>query len=243
MRIRLKIGITFVLFLAIISAESQEFYDSPNPLSTNSNTLNYKLTGRQYYFRENLNGTVYLNDDWELGSVLLRNGDRFENIYLKLNTFLEELIVFNERTGAIMIMDKFIIDEFELNNRFNSNNKFRNIYFDKFPKGHHYFNVIYDGKIKLFIWYQTKEVKTSVYKDDYGLLRDSEFKQEVDYFLVFPNGDVYKMAKKRSAYINLFPEQKKTVRQLFRKNKIHFTYGASEAARAVKLIEEEFFSK
>ena len=243
MRLRLKISIIVVLVLMIISAKSQEFYESVNPVTTKSNTLKRKLTGRQYYFRTTLNGTVYLNDEWELGSVLLENGDRFDDVYLKLNTYLEELVLFNERTGGIMVLDKFIIDEFEIKSDRISQNVFRKIYFDKYPKGEHYYNIIYDGKIKLLIWHRTNEVKTSVYKDGHGLLRDSEYKQEQIYFLVFPGEDIIKIANKRRAFIHVIPEQKKEMRKLFRKNNIHISQGTSEIARAVKLIEDEFFSK
>lgn len=243
MKLFLKISISAIWILMMFSAKSQEFYESANAISIQSNNLKYKLTGSQYYFSETLYGTVYFNEDWEKGSVLLKNGDRIDNVYLKLNTFSEELIVFNERTGAIMILDNFIIDEFEINSASNSYKLFRKIYFDKYPKGEHYYNVIYDGKIKLLIWHVTSEVKTSVYTDGHGFLRDSEFKQEQIYFLVFPDGNIVKMANKRRAFIHVLPEQKKAIRKLFRKNNIHFGSSLSEIARAVKLIEEEFFSK
>ena len=41
-----------------------------------------------------------MNDDWVKGGVTLENGDKHEDVYLKLNTLSEELLTHNERVGA-----------------------------------------------------------------------------------------------------------------------------------------------
>ena len=243
MNLHKKIIFTIVFASMMLGAVCQEFHAPTVSLTTKSNTLNYKLSGSQYYFYSFLEGTVYLNDDWVRGSVVLENGDRFDNILLKLNTFTEDLITFNERIGAVEIIDKFIVDEFTMDTDKSSENLFRKLYFDKYPKGDHYFNVLYEGKLKLFCWYYTYEEKTSIYRDVHGLMRASRYKLNPIYFILFPDNNLIKVKSTRKSLVNLFPEQKKRIRKLFRKNKIRFTSkSTSELGRAVNLIETEFFS-
>ncbi len=238
-----KISVLVVLVLAVFAGSAQEFYNSVNPLTTGANSLNYKLTGRKYYFTSSLEGTVYVDNEWTAGSVILENGDRYDNVYLKLNTLTEDLICYNERTGSIIILDKYIIDEFLMDTGNSISPRFRKIYFDKYPKGEHYFNVLYDGKLQFLLWYQTHEVKTSVYRDSHGFLRDTEYKPAQDFFLVFPDNNIIKIKGTRKSLIDVFPDKKKEVRYLFRKNKIRIaSKNMAELARAVNLIEEEFFS-
>jgi len=243
MNLQLKILFTIVFASMMFSAVCQEFHAPITSLTTKSNTLNYKLSGSQYYFFSSLEGSAYLNDDWVRGSVILENGDRYDSLLLKLNTFTEDLITFNERIGAVAIIDKFIVDEFTMDTDKSSENLFRKMYFDKYPKGEHYFNMLYEGKLKLLCWYYTFEKKTSTYKDVAGITRDSYYKLSPIYFIEFPDNTLVKVKSTRKSLINLFPEQKKRIRKLLRKNKIHFySKNTSELARAVNLIETEFFS-
>jgi hypothetical protein len=232
-----------LFILLIVGATAQEIYNPWELFTTESNTLNHKLTGKKYHFHSVLQGTVYLDDEWRKGALTLENGDRYDSIYMKYNTYLEELIVYNERTGAIFMPDKSIISEFTLDTGNQGPGLFRKIYFGKYPKGEHYFNVLYEGEeLKLFVWHKTDEVKISLYKDEYGLMRDSEFRMSTTYFLVFPDNDIRKITPTRGSFVQLFPEQKKSVRRLLRKNHVSFESN-SKIIQAVRLIENEFFSK
>lgn len=242
MNIRKKITFSIACLFTLLNAVSQEFHDPRLPLTAESNTLNYKLTGRQYYFHSTLQGSVYLNDDWVKGSVTLENGDKHEDVYLKLNTLSEELITHNERVGSTIIIDKYIIDEFNLKNDKSSSNIFRKLNFDEYPKGEHYFNVLYENELTLLCWYRTIEETTSYYRDSYGYLRDTWFKQESVYLLLLPDNNLVRIKGTKRSLINLFPEQKRKIRRLLRRNRINFSSESSaEITRAVKLIETEFF--
>ena len=188
-----------------------------------------------------MDGTVYLNDEWSSGSLKLENGDRYENVYLKLNTFLEELVVYNDRTGAIFYLDKSIIDEFNMGLKFNSYNLFRRVYLNEAPKGDHYFNVLYDGKVKLYLLHKTDEIPTSSYRDDNGYLRASVYKQSKTYYVVLPDNSFYRVSPKRRSFLQLFPEQKSKLRKAFRKSGIHFFNELDGTVSATKLVEQELF--
>lgn len=228
-----------VFMTAVVSA--QQFYNSIKPLTTGSNTLNYKLTGNQYYFWPKFIGTVYLNEEWCHAKLELENGDIYEDVYMKLNTYLDEVIMYNERVGSVITVDKAIIHEFEMEKGYGTYNLFRKVNFDRVPKGYHYLNVLYDGSVKLYLWHKTEVVKTSLYKDEiHGGMRDSEYKQVFIYYVVFPDGSMNKVAARRRSFLQLFPEKKRTLKRLFRRNRIHF-YTTEELIQATKIIEEEMF--
>jgi hypothetical protein len=239
-----KIILLVNLVLVVFTINAQEFYRSVKPVTTEGNTLNYKLSGRQYYFTSPLRGSVNFNDFWSVGSVILENGDRYDSVSLMLNIYTEDLIWFNSRTGSLIVLDKYAIKEFILDTENYEKMLFRKIYIDKMPKGEHYFNVFYEGEIKLLGWHRVTEVSTSLYRDFYGYLRDKEYVRQVNYFIMFPNNDIVKISGSKKSFVNLFPEQKKTVRQIFRKNNIYLVEkNRNEILRATKLIETEFFSK
>ena len=204
MNTRIKILLSVLSVSLIIEASAQEFYNSIMPLTTKSNTFNYKLTGNEYSFWSTLRGTVYLSDKWSNGSLKLENGDKYENVHMKLNAFLEELVVYNDRTGTIFYLDKSIVDEFNMGLENNPHNLFRKVYLNKAPKGDHYFNVLYDGKVKLYLWHRTLETGTGRYIDDYGLTRASMFEQDNIYFIIFPDNSFYRVSpsiqKKRDSF-------------------------------------------
>lgn len=241
MRLRIKIGLSFLAFFVATGVSGQQFYNSVKPLTTASNTLNYKLTGNQYYFWPKFMGTVYLNDEWSLAKLKLENGDIYEDVYVKLNTLFDELLIYNERVGSVITVDKTIIDEFELNQGMETYNLFRKVYFDRYPKGYHYVNVLYDGDVKLYIWHETMITKTSLYRNPVGNgMLDSEYKQELNYIIVFPDGSMHKVAAKRRTFLRLFPEQKRTLKRLFRRAGVHF-YTNLELIEATRIIEKEIF--
>lgn len=244
MRLLRKILFLVMLILSIYTVAAQEFYKSVNPLKIEANSLNYKLTGSRYYPEFALKGPLYLEDEFQKGAIVLENGDSYIGIYLKLNTLTNELIWFNNRTGDILILDKYIIKEFILDYDKNNALLFRKIDYDNFPKGEYYFNVFYEGKLKLLLWYKTNELITQEYIDVGGLRRNTEYKMQTIFLIVFPDNNINKINGSKRSLVNLFPDQKKTVRRLLRKNKIDLLdKSPSEVARAVKLIETEFFSK
>lgn len=238
----LKIKIIIPLIFLISTSGAQEFHIPWKPFTTEANSVNRKLTGRKYHFNSTLKGTVYYNNDWLKGSIVLENGDRHDSIFMKYNTFIEELIIFNERTGAIYILDKPDVSQFEIGTGNGSGKLFRKLYFDRFPRGERYFNVLYPGdKLKLLLWHKTNEEKTNLYRDINGLMRDSEFKLTLTYFLLFPDNDLIKIFPNRRSFINLFPEQKKIVRRLLRRNSINLKR-EEDMVKAVSLVEKELFA-
>jgi hypothetical protein len=225
-----------IIFLSV-NVIAQNFRYSPwKKLTIESNSPYYKIPGKLYIFNSTITGSVFLYNDWKNGSIILENGASCDNLRLKLNTFLGELIMYNKQVDAIIIIDKDAVKEFTLVDDNGNTEIFRKVNFDKIPLGNRYLNVLYEGRIKLMLLYITVEQATSSYYDREVLLRNSEFITKKIYYLELPGRGIVSFKPKLRSIIELFPEQKKAIKQLHRKN--HLTYNNEpEIIRAIKFIE------
>jgi len=232
-----------MLFLGIFTSNGQEFYKSVNKISPEANSLNYKLTGKRHYIGSSYIGTPYLYDGWQLGSIQLENGDRYDSLFLNLNTLTEDLVWYNKRTGSLVELDKFIIDEFTFNDSKGNIRLFRKINNDKNLMGEHYYNILYDSEIKLWLWHKTIVAVTREYWDDRGNFLNSEYDSQEQFLIAFPDSSVVKIKNNRRSLIRLFPENKRLIRKLLVRNGIDFkNISASEMVKAIELIDQEIFS-
>ena len=234
----IKIISVGICLLFILGAKAQEAHNPSIKLTPESNSINHKLPGLKYYIKPSYRGSEFLTKEWCTGDVVLENGDRYNNLTLRLNTYLDELIQYNERIGAIIMLDKSAISEFTINFEDGHTELFRKINSDKFSKGDKYFSVLHEGKMKVLLSYETIHKKTDMFADETGVLHDLEFVSSQYYYLVFPNGKIEKFTLQFRSFLEMFPEQKREIRRLLRKNYASFSTNEG-IVRIVQLIESK----
>jgi len=239
MRFPIKTIITWLLILTGVQIQAQ-ITTLGFKLSTEANANKYKLPGKQFYPIYVPNGSEFMNDEWQTGYVVLENGDRYDSLHLKLNTYRNELIWLHSRSSSLIELDKDAIFEFGFYPETEHQMPFRKLKMGKVPKGTYFFKMLHDGKLKLVIWYQTTENQVPTYKDKYGYLRNTSFVMKSNYFLVFPGDDFERFRLKRASFLNLFGEKKKEIRKILRQNKNRLIE-EDDFINAVKQIEQEFY--
>ena len=236
---------TGVLLLMVSGVHAQKGFVPEKKLTTESNTLNNKLAGKQYYNMVVPSGSVFLFNDWKDGYVKLINGDRYDDLSLKYNIFYDELIEINNRSVSMIMLDKNTISEFGFYNEQNGETMvFTKMYFPKNPDGDYFFNPLYDGNLKLVVRNRSLEEETNIYKDAYGIMRNTVFNIHKYYYLIFPDNHFERFNLKRRSFLDLFSgdkETKKEIRRILRRNQIFFQ-SDEETIQAVKLVEEKFYS-
>jgi hypothetical protein len=237
MNVKTKIILFSAIIFLSVNVFAQNFRYSPwKNLTTDSNSPDYKIPGKLYVFNSILNGSVYLYEIWKQGSIILENGATYDSLMLKLNTLQGELIMYNELSGANIEIDKEAVKEFTIVDEYGNIELFRKVFSDQIPAGNKYVNILYEGKIKLFLWHKTKELLTIPYLNRSGLTQNSEFYTTKIYYLDLPGQGIVRFNPKLSSVIELFPEQKKTIKRLHRKE--HLSYKENtEIIRAIKSIE------
>lgn len=237
-----KTGVLLCLFLLIgIFVQAQRPFNVDVELTTASNTINYKLPGKQFYPIYVPSGSEFYDDQWMRGYVILENEDRYDSLFLKYNTFKDELISLNGRTRTMIMLDKDAITEFGLYETPGHTKRFKKMELDKVPKGEHFFNVPYDGRLKFTVWYRTLEEQTAPFKDKNGFLQVSNFILRQQYFVRFPDGHFEKFKLSRGSLMALFPEYKREIRRMLRKDR-NWVKSEANAARAIQMIDQQFFA-
>jgi hypothetical protein len=230
-----KIFILAISFLMVMGVNAQEY--SNGEMTVKSNSLNHKLQGRQFIFAYVPEGSEFINDNWDKGYVILDNNDRYDSLSMKYNSLHDELIYVNERTKKMVELDKNSVSEFGFYKNLDDVMRFKRFFYNK----NIYFNVLYDGNMKLLVRYITSNEKTSTYKDKFGHVQDSKYVLRTEYYMMFPDGDLERFRTTKNSFIQLFPDKKKDLKKLCRKNHIDFKKD-NDLISFTKQIENKYFT-
>jgi hypothetical protein len=228
-----------VLGLICFQSWSQEQEFDWEKLNANSNRLEGKLTGTIYYLPLDANSSHFLHEKWIKGSVLLEDGDVFHDVDLRYMAYGDELVIFNSNLGQLFIADKEKVRSFTAILP-QGEQKFVKLNAPSLSAGGRYFELLYDGTRQLIAFHAIVNEKTSVFTDSYGKLRDSYLKPEISYFMYSGDSGFNKLQPYRKSFLVLFPERKRELRRLFRRNNL-FRLNEKKMIQAFILMEEAGF--
>jgi hypothetical protein len=236
-----KIQLVILIFALAFTSQAQISTLDWDALDENSNRLEGKLTGLAYRIPPLANSTHFLQESWVEGSILLEDGDLFDDVRIRYLSFHDELVAYNSNLKQLFIVDKEKVTSFAFDYA-QGQQKFVKLYFDAFvDAGYRYFDLKYKGRRWLVAFHYVYEEKTSVYRDAYGKLRDSRLKPKKTYFMYFPEEEQFrKVQDKRRWFVRLFPENKREVRRMFRRNNLR-RFDEKEMVRAFQLLDEAGF--
>jgi hypothetical protein len=201
-----------------------------------------KLTGTKYNYALRGNLNYFYHSDWFKGTITTSDGDVHTGYSLRYDAFNDELVAVNIRVKGIFVVDKFSVKSFTVDVPGFGLQNFRKLLLNEFGQNEHYFEVLYDGKVALMSRTRITEHKKSIYKNKLGELDDREYRLDKQYFLLQPDHALLSIFPGRKSILNLFPEQKKEIRQLFRRNRID-DYSLNGIPRIIALLDQEnYFS-
>ncbi|HKI87799.1 MAG TPA: hypothetical protein VKA38_02145 [Draconibacterium sp.] len=204
--------------------------------NTNLNRIDGKTTGVVYYVSAEANNNFFLQKDWVIGILKLEDGTIFRNVRMRYQAHDDELIVYNNNLRTLFIIDKEIVKSFTVQVG-TKVIRFEKLYFDGFQKGDRYFQDLYKGTSKLLAFHFIDDVKINPYTDRYGILRDKEYRPAVHYYLYNEKNGFSRLLMKRKSFLKVYPEHKKEIRKLFRKNHVFIT-DEEGLILALKLLED-----
>ena len=209
--------IVFSLFYIVGEAQTTGFYWSN--LKEKSNRLQGKISGETYYISSIANRFFFLQDDWVFGKIVLEDGDVFEDLRLRYLIKEDKLISYNSQFRTLYVVDKEIVNKFTISDG-NKERVFEKKYYDGFNKGYRYYENLYSGNLSLLAYHHIDEIKVSPYTDRSGIMRDIEYRHRINYYIFSEEKGFQKVNRNRRSYLKVFPEYKKQIRRLFRKNKV-----------------------
>ena len=214
----------FVAFIVLCWFDgATQIMNSWQTYNQSSNRLEGKLQGEIYFLSSLANNNFFLQKDWVTGSITLTDGDVFENIKLRYMAFGDELVAYNDNVRTLFIVEKKTVKQFTFKTAdigSNVQRKFVNLDSLNLTGGKSYFEELYDGSAKLLAYHFVNELKVTPYTDNAGVMRDTEYKAAVNYFMLTHKNELFRIQRKKASFYKIFPEHKKEIRKLFRKNRI-----------------------
>ncbi len=227
-----------VAFLTV-SVGAQDSNFNWDALGENSNRLEGKLTGTIYYLPPLETSKHFFYEGWKEGTVLLEDADIFTGLRLSYLARGDELVIYNPNLRQLFIADKEKVKSFTVQ-LLHEEHKFVKLYYDAIFGGHRYFQLLYDGTRKFLAYHYVYEEKISVYRDEQGKLRDTRLKLKTNYYLYSSDTGFKNLQTKRRSFVRLFPENKREVRRIFRRNKLRI-FNESEMVRAFQVLDDAGF--
>lgn len=206
------------IVLAGFSAVAQNTGLHWDNLNTGSNRLQGKIMGETYYVTSEANNYYFLHYDWLPGTLKMVDGDEYDDLFLRLDAYNDELVAYNNRIRALFVLEKELVKEFDITEGEKTMTFIK--HFDDERGKSRYFEELYSGSVELLVFHHVDEVKVSPYKDRLGVLRDTEFHLNKDYFIYSPENGFRKIKLNRRSFYKAFPENKREIKKNFRKNKV-----------------------
>lgn len=231
--------IVTVLFLVLYIAfgvHGQKFEFHWEQLNEASNRLEGKLTGTVYVLTAQSNSSYFLHNDWLEGTITLDDDDVYKDLKLRFQAFNNELVVYNNNLRNLYVVDKEKVKSFTIKTP-EKNQKFIKYYFDGFPKGERYYEILYKGQRELLAYHVVIEEKTRPFVDQFGIMRDSRFKLNTIYYMYSPETGFDRMRLRRHSLLSHFPESKREIRRLLRRRNVD-VFQEAGMIRAFGLLDE-----
>ena len=201
-----------------------------------------KLTGDFFFEGKQYIGEQFYNKDWTEGNILLSTG---ENIYvkaIKYNGLFDELIWLNTFNYGKFKLDKAFIDEFWFKNTLGDNTHFKRINVCDTINVHRpdiFVEVAVQGKVTLYIQRKISIVGSeNVSKNSITYSYDN-IEAAPKYYIKLSSNHYLTMNKvRRRAFLNLFPEKKKTISKIIRDNRLNIKI-ESDFIKVIELMNKE----
>lgn len=221
------------------SAQKPEFHWEQ--LNENSNRLKGKLSGTVFVLSSKSNSNYFLQNDWTDGSITLEDDDVYDSLKVRYNAFEDKLVVYNDNLRNLFAVDKEKVKSFTVETPAGNQN-FVKYYYDGFPKGDRYFEVLYSGSRDFLTFREIVEEKSMPYVDKFGIMKDTRFTNKSTYYIFSRETGFQKIRLRRRSVLNIFPENKREIRRLLRRNKVN-VFEEKGMIRAIELLDENGYFK
>jgi hypothetical protein len=217
----MKTRIIWYTFFLIIGF--QNLHGQKTGLNYIQNLTDYQpnLTGELFKPDLPLDEITYFNSEWLAADIYLSNGEIAKNKLIKYNGLLDELFWLEPNSKNIIKLDKEAILQFHFQNlNDDSTVVFRNIRIKKnavSDSSDVFGQVMYEGRLSLFIQHTYKFAGTELYRKNGFLLENNVYAIIPVYIFRFTNDKTFltKSLNRKSLY-SIFPEKRHQIKNFFR---------------------------
>jgi hypothetical protein len=170
---------------------------------------------------ENIRGSAYLYEDWCQGAITDKNGREYTELLMKYDTHKDRVEVYQE--GQTLEINPLIYPAFKLEFK---NNESYEIVKRTFSSGYlipgfkatDYFEILYEGKLKLLKKYQSFFIEEGT--SGYGTSdRQKSFQSKTRYFILKSPGSIEEIKPNRKSLEAAFPDRISLIKNFIDKEK------------------------
>lgn len=186
------------------------------------------LAGEVFYPDFSVVGSQYFKDEWSQGNIVLVTGEIAQNVQIRYNGFLDEVIIMKTPSFQQVKLDKYLIHEFMLFSPYKSEpERFKRIQVNLPPlrnKVEIFAQVLYDGEISLYSFRRISATGKVSKKTETGNFEFTQVEPDFLYFLIIPGREeiFFNNLRRRNLY-KAFPERKPEIRRIFNKAGVYFS--------------------
>lgn len=181
-----------------------------------------KLTGEIFIPEGQHKGDLFINNKFVKSNILLSTGEMVYGEFLKYNGYLDEVVWINVSNYKQFILDKSYICDFWLKDRLDTPIHFQRINVSDSTDSHRpgiFVEVAIEGKMSLYIQHKISRLPDEIIEVNGQRYYIKAFEPTPLYYIKLPSNRYLKMSKlSRRSFLNLFPEQKKSISRLVRIN-------------------------
>jgi len=213
------IGFAFLLICFSINAQNNVI----KSVSEVDTIFSPKLTGEIYVPERQYQGELFYNNRFVKSNILLSTGEMAHGELLKYNGYLDEVIWMNHSNYKQFIIDRSYITDFWTKDSLDNPAHFQRINVRDTTISHRdvFVEVVIEGKISLYIQHQVLCIPDQITYSSGQARYIKTFEPRALYYIKLPSNNYLKMRKlNQSSFLKLFPEQKKSISKLIKKNRL-----------------------
>jgi len=179
-----------------------------------------KLTGTRYVYSVLNSQERFLYPDWVNGTIVTGDGEKHPGLRMNYDAFSDQLVVINEKTSGLFIIDKFTVRSFTVMIRGEQQNVFRKMTLSDTGEPEEFVRILWSGSVELLCRNRIEEKQTRWYKDKFGKMSQTVLVLKKNYFLKRNNGDIQRIIPGRRGVISVLPGKEKQVKRLLKEHQV-----------------------
>ena len=201
------------------------------------------LIGEAFFFAQKFSGQIFFNEEYWRGDIFMTTGDVIHQKLIKYCGATDEIIYFNEESNSAISLDKKLILAFSMRQGLAMEEViFKKISVEKglLQKTEPVFvQVLIENKISLFVIRNyINDGSVTAYKNNISYYNEL-YRPKPEYLLMIGDERFSINEKIRKLrLLRLFPEKKKIIRQVLKKNKLRSIRNESGLILFTRILNE-----
>lgn len=205
-----------------------------NSIAQSKNTNNVFLQGIEYRKAVNYSGSAFYFNDWQKGVAVLNNGKQTEKMDIQFDILNGNLVFFHNDLNKLYYADKNTVEAFIINNKNNQ------LYFEKYRgpeinyklKKDDFIEIIHKGQYVFFAKYSSI-ITVATEKQEKDKITPRNY-----YFIETEPGNIVEIKLRLRKFRKIFPEHKKTIKNIISKNKLR-NRSVQDMATLIRIFEQQ----